>query len=87
MKHCFYLEFAVTATCKIATQSKICHLFSSQGGIQESGTKAGLQLPFEIRLARKEMTKSGPTMYSINTDVQLQLELPQITITISNTQP
>lgn len=51
------------------------------GGISETSLKLGFGKNLDICLARKEMTRNGPNMYHINTNNQLELELP---VAISN---
>ena len=48
------------------------------GGLDDAAERAGLQHPFEIRLARREFSKNGPTLFAINTESQLELELPLV---------
>uniref|UniRef100_A0A7M5U724 Uncharacterized protein n=1 Tax=Clytia hemisphaerica TaxID=252671 RepID=A0A7M5U724_9CNID len=47
-------------------------------GIEEAAMRAGLNKPFDIRLARKQLGKNGARMFAINTDSQLKLEMPSV---------
>ena len=49
-----------------------------QGGIDQAAKNVGLGKPIDIRLARKEMNRNGSTMFAINTDQQLRIELSSI---------
>ena len=52
--------------------------YRAQGGIDQAAENAGLGKLIDIRLARKEMKRNGPTIVAINTDQQLRIELPSI---------
>ena len=52
--------------------------YRAQGGIDQTAENAGLGKPIDIRLARKEMNRNGSTMFAINTDQQLRIELSSI---------
>ena len=52
--------------------------YRAQGGIDQAAENAGLGKPIDIRLARKEMNRNGSTMFAINTDQQLRIELSSI---------
>ena len=47
-----------------------------QGQIEKIAEGVGLSKPLDVRIARKEMTKNVPIMYSIIIDTQMGLELP-----------
>ena len=49
-----------------------------QGGIIDASKRAGTSSNTEIRPVRKTMTVNGPTMYVVNTDNQLTLELTAV---------
>ena len=51
-------------------------ILRAQGGIDPAAENAGLSKPVNSRLARKEINRNGPTMFAINTDYQLKLEIP-----------
>ena len=53
-------------------------VFRTQGGLHDAAIWTGLNLPVDIRLARKELTENGPIMYALNTDDQLKIKLPLI---------
>ena len=50
-----------------------CFLLSSQGGIEKAALNGGLQKSFDVRIARKELTRNGPIMYAINTPYSILL--------------
>ena len=52
--------------------------YRAQGGIDQAAENATLGKPINIRLARKEMNRNCPTMFAINTDQRLRIELPSI---------
>ena len=49
-----------------------------QGGIKEPAINSKLCKLSDIRLSHKEVTKNGPVMYAVNTNAQLELNLPSI---------
>ena len=53
-------------------------VFRTEVGLDNVATQARLNKPFVIHLARKYLTKNGPSMYAIDTNDQLEIELPLI---------
>ena len=52
--------------------------YRAQGGIDQAAEDTGLGKPVDIRPARKEMNRNGPTVFAINTGQQMRIELPSI---------
>ena len=52
--------------------------YRAQGGIDQAAENIGLGKPIDIRLGRKEMNRNGPTVFAINTDQQMRIELPSL---------
>ena len=51
-------------------------ILRARGVIDPAAENAGLSKPINSRLARKEINRNGPTMFAINMDYQLKLEIP-----------
>ena len=52
--------------------------FRYECGIEEAALEAGLNKPFKIKLARKELGRNGARMFAITNNSQLKLELSSI---------